>query len=122
MSKDVPFSERVNMFSIHPDAADRHDVAEMAAHIQEQAEQITFLENNLLLKTTAMEHLKVKIKCLTTEIKEHRINCEGCTVSVDKIKEENIQLRTAMESIIDHEEYWNLLKDIGVIAEKALKG
>jgi hypothetical protein len=40
----LPWTERVNMLSVNPDAATSDDVAQMAAEIQSQAEQIAALE------------------------------------------------------------------------------
>jgi hypothetical protein len=44
MNNELPWSERVNMLSINPDAATRDDVARMAGELSEVAEEVAVLE------------------------------------------------------------------------------
>ena len=58
MNEKLPWSERVGMLSIHPDAATRHDIARLAAdlmyanaEIQRLKEAITNIRLKLLDRT-----------------------------------------------------------------------
>ena len=86
MNKDIPLNERVNALSVNPDAADRHDVAEMAATIQAQAEQITNLtqQNEALFdKVEAQAEQITRLTKIIVNQYNYHFNHLG---NIDKVK------------------------------------
>ena len=63
MSNELPWAERVTMLSINPDAATRHDIAQMAADLTElmQASQETLQQFTQKVEPISFHQLAVAV-------------------------------------------------------------
>jgi len=87
----------------------------------EQAEQIRKITEQQEIDQHEAELDQAEIERLKDNIKsEHRAWDELDAENL-RLKKRNAQLESALEEIIDHEEYWNLLKEIGIIADRGHK-
>ena len=113
---ELPWNEKVVMLSMNPDAANRHDIAELAADLMEKCQQLAAKDAEIKSLAFDCKVYKNLVRLIDAQIESLQVDIEADKLNENILKAEIERLKNGIKKLLKAD----YLKDDVIIYLKTL--